>query len=153
MSSEAEMLKEALARMKSGADDVATLMRRAPLTPFAEIVAELNPRTLAAVLPKIRAAHDAVALVCAMQRKVPKLNALGRGALRIGDGDSDDPDRDARVAAGRQEGLPLMLPDGSDLSPEAPGKRIGDTRRRRPNRVGTRPERSADRVSREDEPC
>jgi hypothetical protein len=112
LSSEAEMLKEAVLRMKSGADDVAALLGR-PLLRFNVIVAELNPRTVKQAIPKIRAAVDALNLVTAMQAEPSRLNALGPGVLRIDvDGDADDLDREARVAAARewarQERLPLM---------------------------------------------
>ena len=119
VSSEAEMLREALLRMGSGATDIASLIERGPLTPLAVIVAELNPRTVDAVLPKIRAALDAVTAVRAMQKRPPQLNALGPGVLRLDvDGDADDLDRDARIDAARGQQRPQLMvldagePDG-----------------------------------------
>ena len=39
------MLREALLRMVSAADDIATLLQRGAPLPLAVILAELNPRT------------------------------------------------------------------------------------------------------------
>jgi hypothetical protein len=116
VSSEAEMVREALLRMGSAANDIADLIKRGPLAPFAVIVAEINPRTIDAQLPKIRAALDAVTAVRAMQKQPPKLDALGPGVLRMDvDGDADDLDRDQRIATARdQTSLPLMLANGGD---------------------------------------
>ena len=83
------------------------------------IVAELNPRTVDALLPKIRAALDAVTAVREMQKQPPTLAALGPGVLRLDvDGDANDPDRDARIDAARGQQRPQLMrldagePDG-----------------------------------------
>jgi len=99
-SEEAELLRKALRKFAAGAREIKLLTDREALVPLAVVVAELDPPYVGRVLDASRAAFDAVAAAYRLQHPPTPLPVRDGSVIELNvDGDPDDPDAEARMAA------------------------------------------------------